>query len=150
MYHFCSPDDDARHQLARPLAPLPCRPLTKRLRQRSGKLPARTRHLAHVDEGSRTQWVMWSAASIRLHEPAVQIALEACLNHAHVTLSRQPSAWRSCSRPVSSDLVAAAAVSEAAMLVVLGCVPSGSCRSRVGTGGSGLCRKAAVDVINSS
>ena len=26
-YHFCSPDDDARHELARPPAPSPCRPL---------------------------------------------------------------------------------------------------------------------------
>ena len=40
---------------------------------------------------------------------------------------------------VHRALVAAAAVSEAAMLAVLGCVPSGSCRSRAGTGGSGLC-----------
>ena len=47
--------------------------------------------------------------------------------------------WSSCSRLVSVELVAPAAVGEAAMLVVLGCVPSGSCRSRAGTGGSGLC-----------
>ena len=47
--------------------------------------------------------------------------------------------WSSCSRLVSVELVAAAAVGEAAMLVVLGCEPSGSCRSRAGTGGSGLC-----------
>ena len=49
------------------------------------------------------------------------------------------TAWSSCSRLVSVELVAAAAVGEAAMLVVLGCVPSGSCRSRAGTGGSDSC-----------
>ena len=85
-----------------------------------------------------THWLSWSAGIAQLHKAAARIELWT-RNNLTVCAALATTTWSSCSRLVSVELVAPAAVGEAAMLTVLGCVPSGSCRSRADTGGSGLC-----------